>query len=187
MAAPTLRQLTTPPNLMSLVRVPLGALVWVAPRNTLWVLSLLALAGLSDLLDGRLARSRGVPGDELGAWLDPLCDKVFIASALAAVWLTHAPEWWLALLAATRELLLLPLIVARFAVPALRERHFTWRAKALGKATTVAQFGLFAAVLLGVDRAWLPLAALSAVLGAAASTQYTLRAWRRFHDPARLR
>ncbi|MFZ5438648.1 MAG: CDP-alcohol phosphatidyltransferase family protein [Myxococcota bacterium] len=178
MSVPTLRQLTTLPNLMSLVRVPLAALVWLAPTNVAWVLSLLALSALSDWLDGRLARARGVPGDELGAWLDPLCDKVFVVSALAAVWVTHEPAWWLALLAATRELFLLPLVIARFLVPSLRERHFRWKAKALGKATTVAQFLLFGAVLLGYQPAWLPLAIACAVLGAAAGTQYGVRAWR---------
>ncbi len=177
MVLPTFRELTTPPNLMSLVRVPLAALVWVAPTNVAWVLSLLVLSAVSDLLDGRMARARGVPGEDLGAWLDPLCDKIFIASALVAVWVTHGPAWWLALLAATREVLLLPLVVARFLVPSLRERHFPWKAKALGKATTVAQFALFAAVLLEVPSAWLPLALVSAALGAGAGVQYAVRAW----------
>ncbi len=178
MSLPTLRQLTSPPNLMSLVRIPLAALVWVAPTNVAWVLGLLLLSGLSDVLDGRMARARGIPDGDIGAWLDPLCDKAFVVSALMAVWVSHGPAWWLALLAATREVLLLPLVVARFLVPSLRERHFTWKAKLLGKATTVAQFALFGVVLLDVEPAWLPLALLCAVLGAAASAQYAWRAWR---------
>jgi cardiolipin synthase len=183
MSLPTLRQLTTPPNLMSLVRIPLAGLVWLAPTSVAWVLSLLALSALSDLLDGRMARARGVAGEDLGAWLDPLCDKIFVVSALVAVWVTHGPAWWLALLAATRELFLFPLVVARFLVPSLRERHFRWQAKALGKATTVAQFALFAAVLVGFEPAWLPLAVVSAVLGAAAGVQYGVRAWRLARAP----
>jgi phosphatidylglycerophosphate synthase len=184
MSLPTLRQLTTPPNLMSLVRIPLAGMVWIAPTSTVWVLSLLALSALSDLLDGRMARARGVPGDDLGAWLDPLCDKVFVGSALVAVWLTHGPVWWLGVLAATREFLLFPLVVARFVLPALRERHFRWKAKLLGKACTVAQFALFAAVLLDYSPAWFPLALASAVLGAGASVQYALRAWKISRAPA---
>ena len=44
MSVPTLRELTTPPNLMSLVRLPLAGLVWLAPTSAAWVLSLLALS-----------------------------------------------------------------------------------------------------------------------------------------------
>jgi len=48
----------------------------------------------------------------------------------------------------------------------------------------VAQFALFAAVLLDSSAAWLPLAVLSAVLGAGAATQYALRAWKLTRQPA---
>lgn len=176
MQLPTIRQLTSAPNLMSLVRVPMGALVWLFPHSAAWVLGLMLAAGLSDVLDGRMARARGLPPDELGAWLDPLCDKAFVASAFVAVWWTHDVAWWLALLAAARELILLPLVVARFLVPSLRERHFHWKARALGKATTVAQFALFSAVLLGATVAYLPLSLLCGALGSAAGLQYGLRA-----------
>lgn len=170
------RQLLTAPNLMSLVRLPMAALVWVAPASLAWVGALLALAALSDLLDGWLARRLGVPGEDLGAWLDPLCDKAFVVSTLVAVWVAFQPPWWLAALAATREVVLLPLVVARFVVPSLRERHLPWKAKSLGKATTVAQFALFLAVLLGQPALWTPLAVASAVLGLGAGVQYLLRA-----------
>ncbi len=183
MNLPTLRQLMTPPNLMSLVRVPLAALVWVAPTNVAWVLSLLVLSGVSDLLDGRLARARGDSAEGIGAWLDPLCDKVFVASTLVAVWVTHGPAWWLGGLAATREIFLLPLVVARFLVPSLRERQFRWKAKVLGKVTTVAQFALFASVLLDFEPAWVPLAVLTAALGAAAGVQYAVNAWKLARAP----
>jgi cardiolipin synthase len=178
MVLPTWRQLTTPPNLMSLVRLPLGALVWVAPANVAWVLALMALAAVSDLLDGRMARASGVPNDELGAWLDPLCDKVFVVSTLVAVWMAHGPAWWLGVLAATREFILLGLVAVRFAVPSLRERHVPFKAKLLGKATTVAQFFLFGAVLLQLESAWFPLSVLAAVLGLGAGVQYAVRAAR---------
>lgn len=176
MRAPTLRQLMRAPNLVSLSRIPMAALVWVNPESVVWVLSLLALSALSDLIDGWLARRMGIPGEDIGAWLDPLCDKAFVVSALVAVWVSHGPAWWLALLAATREVVLLPLVIARFVLPALRERHVPWKAKSLGKATTVAQFLLFVAVLLDVDQAYLPLALAAGVLGIGAGVQYAIRA-----------
>lgn len=171
-----LRELTTLPSLLTLVRVPLGLLLWVAPANLAWVLGLMAAAAVSDLLDGWVARRQGLPPENLGAWLDPLCDKFFVASAILAVWFVHAPPWWMALVASARELLLLPLVTAKVLVPSLRNRHVPFRAKLLGKATTVAQFALFAAVLSGWREAWAPLAVTCGVLGAAASVQYTVRA-----------
>lgn len=170
------RQLLSPANLLTLSRLPMAALVWVAPASLAWVGVWLALAALSDLLDGWLARRMGVPGEDLGAWLDPLCDKVFVVSTLVAVWVAFEPAWWLAALAATREVVLLPLVVARFAVPSLRERHLPWKAKSLGKATTVAQFALFMSVLLRLEFLLLPFAIAAAVLGLGAGVQYTLRA-----------
>lgn len=172
----TLRQLRQPPNLLSLSRVVLAGLVWLWPTSAWWVLSLLLASGVTDILDGWWARRLGLSSDDVGAWLDPLCDKVFIASALVAVWVTHEPGWWLALVAATREVVLLPLVIARFAVPALRERDLPWKANALGKATTVAQFALFVAVLLGATAAWVPLALVAGALGVGAVGQYALRA-----------
>lgn len=172
------RELTTVPSLLTLVRVPLGLLLWVAPGNLAWVLGLMVAAAVSDLLDGWAARRQGLPPENLGAWLDPLCDKFFVGCAILAVWFVHAPPWWMALVASARELLLVPLVTAKMLLPSLRNRAVPFRAKLLGKATTVAQFGLFAAVLSGWRDAWAPLAVLCGVLGAAAATQYTLRALR---------
>lgn len=166
------------PSLLTLVRLPLGLLLWVAPGHLAWVLSLMVAAAVSDLLDGWAARRLGLPPENLGAWLDPLCDKFFVVNAILAVWFVHAPPWWMAVVASARELLLLPLVIAKVLLPSLRNRYVPFRAKLLGKATTVAQFGLFAAVLSGSRGAWAPFAVLSGVLGAAASVQYTVRAVR---------
>jgi cardiolipin synthase len=156
----------------------MALVLWVAPRSPWWLLGWMVAAGLSDLLDGWVARRQGLPREGLGAWLDPLCDKAFFLSALLAAWAWRAPPAWLALAASTRELVLLPLVIARLAVPRLRHAGLPWRALALGKATTVAQFTLFGAVLLELEVAWAPLALISAVLGAAAGAQYAARSWR---------
>ncbi len=175
---PVLRELGTLPNLLTLLRVPLAALIWVAPANALWLLGLMVVAAVSDWLDGWFARRAGVPPEGMGAWLDPLCDKLFILSVLVAVWVTQQPPAWMAVVASAREIVLFPLVVARFTVPRLRRGGIPWRAMALGKAATVAQFALFAAVLSGWRVAWVPLALLSGVLGVGAGVQYSLRAWR---------
>jgi len=175
---PLLRELGTLPNLLTLLRVPLAALIWIAPANPWWLIGLMGVAAISDLLDGWFARRAGVPPEGMGAWLDPVCDKLFILSVLVAVWVDRGPPVWMALVASSREVVLLPLVIARFAVPRLRKSGIPWRAMLLGKATTVAQFVLFAAVLGGWREGWLPLTLICGVLGFGAGMQYSLRAWR---------
>jgi phosphatidylglycerophosphate synthase len=139
---------------LSLVRIPLGALfVFVASDITLG-LAVLGLAGLSDVLDGWVAR-RWRPSPERdqhrGDWLDPLCDKLFVASVVAGLYLARRPPvLWLALLL-TREVLQLCAVTALRLVPTLHRlsRDFDFRANPLGKATTVLQFGAATALLLG--------------------------------------
>lgn len=178
----TWRELGKLPNLLTLSRIPMAALIWVSPADPAWLLLLMVLAAVSDFLDGWLARRAGMPAEGLGAWLDPVCDKLFILSVLVAVWVTQRPPVWMGVIASVRELVLLPLLIARFAVPRLRRGDIPWRAMVLGKATTVAQFALFAAVLAGWEQAWPALALLCGVLGVGAGAQYSLRAWRAIHS-----
>lgn len=178
---PLLRELGTLPNLLTLLRLPLAALIWVAPGNVPWLLGLMVVAAVSDLLDGWFARRAGVAAENVGAWLDPVCDKLFILSVLVAVWVTREPPLWMAVVASSRELALLPLLIARFTVPRYRKAGIPWRALMLGKAATVAQFMLFAAVLSDWREAWVPLTLLCGVLGLGAGAQYALRAWRTVH------
>src|SRR4030042_939555 len=49
-----------------------------------WALLVFAVAGLTDLFDGLIARSGGQKTD-LGATLDPLADKVLLSSAFVAL------------------------------------------------------------------------------------------------------
>ena len=81
----------TPADWLSFVRVPLGvAFVPLAGRPTLALL-VLGLAGISDMLDGWLARRKPHP-NSWGPWLDPLCDKVFITLVLIGLYLSQAPS-----------------------------------------------------------------------------------------------
>jgi cardiolipin synthase (CMP-forming) len=70
------------PNLFSLARLPLAAVFLLVPDVRVRVVVILA-AGLSDFLDGWWARTRG-PRTRTGALLDPITDKVFVVTALAA-------------------------------------------------------------------------------------------------------
>ncbi len=166
------------PNLLSLARVPLGVAVWLAPTNALWVFSLLVLAGVSDMLDGYFARRAGGTAESFGAWLDPVCDKAFVASTMAALWVSVVPPWWLGALVLVREGVVLVLVSAKWLDPDLRHRSLPTRSLLLGKATTCAQFLVFLVVLLDARAWWLPSGLLAGGLGLLAGGQYTLRALR---------
>lgn len=177
----TWRELGSLPNLLTLSRIPLAAMVWLAPGHAGWLLGLMAAAAVSDFLDGWLARRAGQPAEGIGAWLDPLCDKIFVLSVLIAVWVVRAPPLWMAMVACTREWVVLALSIVRFTLPGVRERSLPWKAMLFGKATTVCQFALFAVVLADLRGAWAPLSLLCGLLGIAAGAQYALRAWRALH------
>jgi cardiolipin synthase len=189
MNQPTIREpFLTLPNLLTLSRLPLGALAWLRPLDPLFVLSIMAVAGLTDILDGWLERRRrarrGDPPrdprspETVGVWLDPLCDKIFVVSVLAAIAARRAVPLWLMLLVALREILQALVAVASRAIPFLRRRlRFRFRANLLGKVSTTAQFLTIAAIL---DRhSWqVPLAIVTAILGSAAASIYVGRAIR---------
>lgn len=166
------------PLALTLIRIPLAGAVWLAPGHAGYVLSLMALAGATDMLDGFLARRykrhAGTPDlRDAGAWLDPLCDKVFIVSALAAVvWAARPPLWTLPLIA-SREILQVPMFAYLRAKGILRRYDF--RASIVGKVGTVAQFAAVAAILLRHPSA-LPLAWVAGGIGAAAALYYFRRA-----------
>jgi cardiolipin synthase (CMP-forming) len=181
----------TLPNALTLVRVPLAGMIWAAPESRAWLFAMLAAAAVSDVLDGRVARAlrarrlaRGADPQEIGkahaigAWLDPACDKLFVLSMAAAVALTYAPAVTDIVLTATREIILVPFVAAYWLAPRLRQRlrlRFDFRAGALGKATTVAQFSAIASMVVW-PAATTPLAAAAALVGFFASADYLARA-----------
>jgi cardiolipin synthase (CMP-forming) len=139
---------------LSLVRIPLGITFVFVAHDTLAAMIVLLAAGLSDVLDGWVARrQRAVENRPAGRgdWLDPLCDKLFVASVVVGLYLARRPppHWLLLLL--TREVLQLIAISALRLVPALHRlsRDYDFRAHPIGKITTVVQFLAAGALLLG--------------------------------------
>lgn len=72
------------------------------------------LVGMTDILDGRLARARKQI-TELGKFLDPVADKLLIGSALVGLSLLDELPWWITVVILGRELAvtLLRLFVVR--------------------------------------------------------------------------
>lgn len=74
--------LMTWPNLISLIRVPLAG-AFVASDSMPVRVGVAVTAGLSDLVDGRLARSQGWTS-RTGELLDPFTDRLFLVTALGS-------------------------------------------------------------------------------------------------------
>ncbi|MGC9983293.1 MAG: CDP-alcohol phosphatidyltransferase family protein [Polyangia bacterium] len=151
------------PDLLSLVRVPLGVAFVPLAGKPIAALAVLALAGVSDMLDGWFARRKPQQRGR-GDWLDPVCDKFFIIAVMAGLYLCQHPPLTTLLPILTREAAVLVLFLIHRLVPSLRRIPYDYRAHALGKATTAAQF-LAAAALLFAHPAASTMAALCALLG----------------------
>lgn len=101
-----------------------------------WAAGLFTIAALTDLLDGYLARKWSAQS-ALGAFLDPVADKLMISAAL--ILLIHSMHDWAISLAA------LIIIMREISVSALREWMAELQARTavavswLGKIKTVAQ------------------------------------------------
>lgn len=158
---------------LTLSRLPIAVgLVW-SYGHTLWAVVLVLLAAATDIADGnvaRYARKRGGKGPEIGAWLDPLVDKLFVVIVLATIW-WHTRDLVLIGLIAAREVVLVPLVIV-YLVRKQPTSHL--RADPVGKAATVAQF-IACAVAVAEPRWALPIAAVAAVLGLAAVVHYIVR------------
>lgn len=170
-------------QLLTLSRIPLGLLFWIAISDPSWAFAVMAVAAVTDVADGvfaRRARSaaearRVTLGPGPGAWLDPLCDKFFVLSVLAATYVKLEPPPYLLAAIATRELILVPLAAIYRLTPVLRARmHYDFRAGPLGKATTIVQFLAIATILLG-HSLQVPLALFAAAIGLLAAIHYIRR------------
>jgi len=91
------------PNLLTFLRVLMIPMVLFllnrgAPRDCYWAAWVYALAAITDLLDGWLARRQGLV-TMVGKFLDPLADKLIVAATL--VWMVpmgRIPAWAVVLL-----------------------------------------------------------------------------------------
>src|SRR6185312_12704972 len=90
-------------NMLTFLRILMIPAVLVlldrgAPRDCYWAAWVYALAAITDLLDGWLARYQGLVSI-LGKFLDPLADKLIVAATL--VWMVpmgRIPAWAVVLL-----------------------------------------------------------------------------------------
>ncbi|CAN5572637.1 hypothetical protein BH11MYX1_BH11MYX1_20050 [soil metagenome] len=161
-----------PAHIVTLLRIPLGIWVAFAYGETRLVIALISAAAVTDAVDGTLARwlkRRGRTTPDIGGWLDPLADKIFVAAVLASIAIYTHSFVVIALIGA-RELLLVPLIAIYVATSSDRPAlHADW----FGKIATIAQF--FALAIAVSHPAWaLPAAIATAAVGLGAVAHYVI-------------
>jgi cardiolipin synthase len=95
------------PNVLTIFRmIVVGPIVYLLLKGQYKFAFYLAMAaGISDLLDGFLARRFGWM-THWGGVLDPLADKfLLVSTTLTLAWLGHLP-WWLVMLIVARDLMI---------------------------------------------------------------------------------
>jgi cardiolipin synthase len=95
------------PNLITIGRILLvPVVVWaIASREMQIAFLVFLIAGISDAVDGFLAKRLGMTS-ELGAHLDPLADKVLIVSIYIALGITESIPRWVVILVVSRDILI---------------------------------------------------------------------------------
>ncbi len=98
----------TVPNQITFLRLgflPLF-LILMSYEKYRWALLVLVVAGLSDGIDGVLARTLN-QRSALGAYLDPIADKLLLSSSFIILAFKHEIAWWLTILVLSRDILIL--------------------------------------------------------------------------------
>jgi cardiolipin synthase len=135
----------TPPNVLSMLRLACVPLfLWlILTHQDNWALVVLMLSGVSDYLDGKIARHYNLV-TRFGQILDPLADRLYILSTLLGLTLRGIIPWWLVAILLSREIFgtALVLVVRQSGYRALPV-HF------IGKAATFNLLFAFPLIFLG--------------------------------------
>ena len=96
------------PNALTLMRVLLIPLFVILIINKVfgWALVTFAVAGITDAMDGLIARVTG-QRTELGAYLDPIADKLLLSSAFVTLAIIELIPSWLTVIVVTRDIIIL--------------------------------------------------------------------------------
>jgi cardiolipin synthase (CMP-forming) len=143
----------TAPNQLTLLRlifVPF-VIMNVLDYNFKWALGLFVAAGLSDGLDGLLARALH-QRSTIGEYLDPIADKLLLSSLFLVLSFRQLIPWRFTVVVFSRDICILLLCALVYVTTPLRD----FRPSIFGKLNTVAQVAALFLVLLNevVDQNW---------------------------------
>jgi len=141
----------TVPNQLTFLRLAFLPLFVIAIQYDRYALALgtLVLAGVSDGLDGLLARGLN-QRSPLGAYLDPIADKLLLSSSYLVLALKGKIAWWLAILVLGRDVG----VLSACAVILLVLGYRPFPPSIWGKATTFFEIALVVVVLLLAVKSW---------------------------------
>ena len=127
------------PNQITLLRLGFLPffLILVLYEEFHWALLVLVFVALTDTIDGYLAR-RLHQRSALGAYLDPIADKLLLSSSFVVLAMGKKIGWWLTMMVLSRDILLL--VVA--AVILIVQGYRPFPPSLLGKATTFFEIAL---------------------------------------------
>src|SRR3984893_11541503 len=178
----------TVPNQITLLRLgflPIF-LILISYEHYRWALAVLVVAGLSDGIDGLLARKLD-QRSSLGAYLDPIADKLLLSSSFVILAFKKEIAWWLTIIVLSRDVLILVVAVVIILIWGYRP----FPPSLLGKMTTFFQIVLVFTAVLG---AAYPSAALGsikqiliylvAVLATVSAFHYSVSIARHLSSPA---
>jgi cardiolipin synthase len=153
-----LREILTAPNQLTLLRMVFlpFIVINVVKGDYRWALVLFVLAGLSDFLDGTLAR-RLHQQTLLGEYLDPIADKLLMSTMFLVLSIEKMIPWKYTVVVFSRDISILLVSGVLFMIAGLRD----FRPSIFGKANTFAQVAaVFFVLLLAVyPVVWVKIAA----------------------------
>jgi cardiolipin synthase (CMP-forming) len=143
-------------NVLSFLRlagVPLVLWLILGPQADGLAVLVLALGGITDWLDGYLARAWHQTS-RIGQMLDPIADRLYILAVLIGLALREIVPWWLVVIVVGRDVFI-PLLI-----PVLKTRGYSsLPVHFVGKIATFSLLYAFPLVLLGSgEEGWLQLA-----------------------------
>jgi cardiolipin synthase len=174
------------PNWLTILRILLIPVfvTLLVYRRAGWALFVFCLASLTDLLDGYIARSQGRQ-TRLGAFLDPMADKLLLTSAFVTLtWLKIIPFWITAVVVSRDVVLSLGVLIIHVAGGTVHPAP-TW----IGKMSTVFQMltvlaamasGYFQLVPVLITKI---LAWITAGFTITSGLQYIIRSLKQFETP----
>jgi cardiolipin synthase len=140
------RRIWTVPNQITFLRLGIIPffIILISYEQYRWALLVLILAGLSDGIDGLLARKLN-QRSALGAYLDPLADKLLLSSSFLILAFKGKIAWWLTIIVFGRDVLILAVAAAVILIQGYRPFPPSF----LGKATTFFQIVLVFVTIFG--------------------------------------
>jgi len=155
-----LSHLLTAPNQLTLLRMMFLPFIVIklVEGHYFWALLLFVLAGLSDGLDGLLARTLHQQ-TKLGQYLDPIADKLLLSTTFLVLSILHKIPWKFTVVVFSRDVSILSASAVLYAIAGLRD----FRPSIFGKANTFSQLSaVFFVMLLEVShQRWIEIARLT--------------------------